>query len=190
MHRLSIRLALVLGLLFGALPSALRAEEVSAKFGIIGLFSPDRQQDLRDVLEDVPEVQLARIDFDTAEVTLRYDLEKLFPNFNPKKPPKDEEVFQRLTNLLNNASRGGFRLKPRSTIAEDKLTKVEIDIGILDCKACRFGAYRTVTRIEGVERAIVSEKPSRVTAWIDAQHTNRAALEDALRKAGVGLPAK
>jgi hypothetical protein len=184
------RIALALGLVCCVLPVSLRAEEPSVRYGVTGLFSPDRQQDLRDVLTDLPELELVRLDYDAAEVTLRYDVAKLFPNANPKKPPTAAEVFERLNNLLARVSSGSFRLKQRSTVPEDKLTKLEIDIGVLDCKACRFGAYRTVMRIDGVERATVTSTPSRVTAWIDATKTNRAALEDALKKAGVGLVSK
>jgi len=178
---------LLAGLVWCILPASLYAEEPSTRYGIVGLFSPDRQKDLRDLLADLPEIQLVRLDYDTAEVALNYDLSELFPNSNPKKPPKAEEILQRLNGLLVPASNGSFRLTPRSTIPADKLTKVEIDIGLLDCKACRFGAYRVVMRLDGVERATVTSNPSRVTAWIDATKTDRATLENALKKAGVGL---
>ena len=80
--------------------STLQAEEPPTRFRLIGLFAPDRQQDLRDVLADVPELELVRLDYDTAEVTLRYDAKKLFPGSNPQKPPKLEDVVQRLNNFL------------------------------------------------------------------------------------------
>ena len=172
------------------LPAPMRAEEPGTRYGIIGLFSPERKQDFRELLADLPEIQLVRLDYDTAEVTLRYDLAKLFPNYNPKKPPTPEQVLQRLNGLLVPASQGSFRLVARSTVPAEKLTKLEIDIGILDCKACRFGAYRVAMRLDGVERATVTCSPSRVTVWIDATKTNRAAVENALKKAGVGLAAK
>ncbi len=189
-YPIACRSILTLTLACCILPGPLRAEETSTRFGIIGLFSPDREQDLRDVLADVPEIQLVKIDYDAAEVELRYDKAKLFPNANPKKPPTETEILQRFNNLLLPASNGCFRFTPRCTVPADKLTRLEIDIGILDCKACRFGAYRAVTRLDGVERATVSASPSRITAWIDGTKTDRAALEDALKKAGVALPAK
>jgi hypothetical protein len=182
--------AMLLGLVGCSLLSPLRAEEVTSKHGVIGLFSPDRQDDLREVLKSVTEFQLVKLDYDNAEVTLRYELEKLFPNVNPKKPPKEEEISQRLNNLLGNASQGTFRFKPLSAVPKDKLTKLEIKIGILDCKACRYGAYLTVLRVEGVERATVASKPSMITVWIDAKKTDRAAVEAVLKRAGVEVDPK
>lgn len=173
-----------------SLVSPVQAEEQTARYGLIGLFTPDRKDDLRELMRELPEFQLASIDTDSAEVTIRYDLAKLFPNFNAKKPPTADEVFQRLNNLLGSASQGTFRIKPLSTVPKDKLTRVEIKIGVLDCKACRYGAYSVVLRIDGVERATVSAQPSMVTAWIDPSKTDRAALEAALKRAGVQIDPK
>jgi copper chaperone CopZ len=188
--RTHYRLALMLGLLWLGSPHALRAAETSEQFRIVGLFAPERQQDLREVLKETPEVQLVAVDLDNAEVTLRYDPAKLIPNFNPKKPPTAEQTLQRLNNVVVNSSQGSFRLMPRLAAPKEALTKVEIDVGILDCKACRFGAYRAVMGVDGVSRATVNASPSRVTAWIDARKTDRAALEKALTRVGVAVPAK
>jgi hypothetical protein len=185
------RLSILLGLVWLAgLPHALRADETSAQFRIVGLFAPERQEDLREVLKEVLDVQLVSVDMDNAEVTLRYDLAKLDPGFNPKKPPTAAQTLERLNNRIAHASHGSFRLTARQTVPKDALTKIEIDIGVLDCKACRFGAYRAVMGVEGVSRATVSASPSRVTAWIDAKKTDRAALEKALTRVGVALASK
>jgi hypothetical protein len=181
---------LLLGVASLALPLPLHAGESSDRFGIMGLFAPEREQDLRDVLKDVPEVHLVRLDLENAEVTLRYDLAKLFPNGDPKKAPTAEQTLQRLNNLLVPASHGSFRLTPASTVPKDALTRVEIDIGILDCKACRYGAYRAVMGVDGVARATVSASPSRVVAWLDAKKTDRSALEKALKRVGVEVTSK
>jgi len=185
-----LRTVSLLGVVWCCLVSSLHAEEQTIKYGITGLFSPDREDDLREAMKSVTEFQIAKLDYDNAEVTLRYDVGKLLPNANPKKPPKEEEITQRLNSLLGTASQHTFRLKPPSTLPKDQLTKLEINIGILDCKACRFGAYLTVLKIEGVEHAIVISKPSRVTAWIDAKKTDRTALETALKRAGVEVDPK
>src|SRR5262245_39352884 len=99
MDRRTICCRLVLGLAWCFLAAPLHAEEPVGHYGIIGLFGTEREQDLRDLLADLPEMTLGRLDVNTAEVTLRYDLATLFPNANPKKPPKPEEVLQRLNNL-------------------------------------------------------------------------------------------
>ena len=41
-----------------------------------------------------------------------------------------------------------------------------------------------------VERAPVAIKPSTITAWIDPAKTNRAALEEALKRVGAELEKK
>jgi hypothetical protein len=181
---------LALGLAWLALPLPLYAGESSERFGIVGLFGPEREQDLRDVLKEVPEVHLVRADPESAEVTLRYDLAKLFPNADPKKSPTAEQTLQRLNNLLVSASHGSFRLTPPSTMPKAGLTRVEIDVGILDCKACRYGAYRAVMGVDGVARATMSASPSRVVAWLDAKKTDRLALEKALKRVGVTVTSR
>jgi len=169
---------------------SLHADEQSAQYSIVGLFSPDREKDLRQVLEDVPEIQLANLDFKDAQVTLRYDLNALFPEFNAKKPPTAAEIEERLNKLLGEASDRTFSLKPLSTVPKEKLEKLETQIGILDCKGCRYGAYLAATRVEGVVQAMVNTAPSTVTAWIDPAKTNRAAVEASLKKAKVEVKSK
>ena len=75
-----------------------------------------------------------------------------------------------------------------STLPADKVSKVEIKVGLLDCKACRYAAYSVIAKIEGVERATVSSQTSTITAAIDATKTNQGALTEALKKANVPLP--
>lgn len=173
------------------MPPPLRAEEKTVSYGLVGLFGAERNDDFREAFKNAaPEIQLVKLDDDNSQVAIRYDVAKLIPNFNPKKPPKEEDVLQRLNNILGTASNHTFRLRPLSTVPTDKLTKVEINIGVLDCKACRYGAYLAVMKIDGVERAAVSSKPSAVTAWIDSAKTDRAALEASLKQVGAEIEKK
>ena len=167
----------------------LRAEEQASTHRIIGLFEPDRQEDLRECVKTMPGVQLVKLDYDTTEATFRYDVAKVIAGYNPKKPPTDGTITKRLDELLRTASNGTFTLKPPATIPKDKMEEVAIKVGILDCKGCRYGAYLAVAKIEGVERAIVNAGTSTLTAWIDPAKTGRAALEEALKKARVELQA-
>lgn len=149
---------------------------------ITGLFSPDRVEDLRLVLEQLRDVKLVAIDFARAEATLEYDPAQLFPNSTP------EQIVMRLDQLLRQASRHTFGVKPLPAISQERLTFVEIPVVGLDCKACSLAAYEAIYRIDGVERATASFRDSLVTAWIDPEKTNRAALEEALTKKRVTLP--
>lgn len=163
------------------------AEEQTGTYRLIGLSGAERAADLREVLAKVPDVTIVNLDATKSEVTLRYEVEKLFPTAKSKQPPAPEKITERLSSLIGQASKNTFTVAARSTVPADKLTKVEIPIGVLDCKGCRYAAYQAVAKIEGVERATVSATPSAVIAWIDATKTRREALEDALKKARVEL---
>jgi hypothetical protein len=170
-------------------PAARAADEQSKEFAIVGLFSPDREQDLRDVMADVPEFQLFKVDYENARVTFRYDPQRLFADQKPKKSPTDAEIEQRVNALLTRASANTFSVKVTPPTPGEKLTKVQISVGILDCKGCRYAAYLAVVKVAGVERATVA-KDGAVTAMVDADKTNPAALEDALKRANIEHRAK
>ena len=185
---LSRTFAGVLCVLAFALP-LLHAEEQMATYRLVGLSAPEREADLREVMKSVADVTLVSLDAAKAEVTLRFELEKLFPTAKPKQPPAPDKITERLNNLLGSASKNTLNLTAQSTLPADKLTKVEIPIGVLDCKGCRYAAYSAIAKLDGVERATVSATPSAVIAWIDATKTKREVLEDALKKARVELRA-
>ena len=172
-----------------ALP-LLHAEEQTGTYRLIGLSAPERESDLREVMKTVPDVALVSLDIAKAEVNLRFDAEKLFLPAKSKQPPAPDKITERLNSLIGGASKNTFSLTERSTVPADKLTKVEIPIGVLDCKGCRYAAYQAVAKLEGVERATVSATPSAIIAWIDATKIKRDALEDALKKARVDLVPK
>ncbi len=184
---LNLRAILCALLLAGPL---LHAEEQTGTYRLIGLSAAEREADLREVMQAVPDVTLVSLDAAKSEVTLRYELEKLFPTAKPKQPPAPEKITERLSSLIGQASKNTFTVTAPSMVPADKLTKVEIPIGVLDCKGCRYAAYQAVAKLDGVERALVSATPSAVIAWIDATRTKREALEDALKKARVDLVPK
>ena len=160
------------------------ADEQTGEYTVVGLFSPDRQKDLRDVLDNISEFRLVQLDYEHARATLRYDLRALMPEQNPKKPPKPEQVLERLNNILGRESDYTFSVRPPSAVPPEKLAKVELKVGILDCKGCRYAAYLAVMKADGVDRATVG-LDSVVTAWIDPAKTDRAAVEAALKKARI-----
>jgi hypothetical protein len=172
---------LLTGTLLCLAPNTFGAEEQTSEHTIVGLFSPDREQDLRDLVADLPDVKLVSVDYDNARATFRYDVAALFPNHDPKKPPTAVEIEQRLSRLLTEASMGTFSLKLTPAVPKDKLTKIEMTVGMLDCKGCRYAMYLTVTRVAGVERATVG-KDNVVTAWIDPTKTDQTAVENAVKK--------
>ena len=156
-----------------------RADE--AKHQITGLFSTDREADLREVFAKITEAKLVSIDFKNSEVVLDYEAAKAFPKMKP------EQIVQRLDALVKAASNHTFGVKPLRAAAADKLKLVEIPVVGLDCKACCLAAYESINRIDGVEMATASFREGRVTALIDPTKTNRAVLEAALKKRGVEI---
>ncbi len=152
------------------------------KHQITGLFSPDREQDLREVFEQkLPQFKLKSIDFTNAEASFDYDPAKVYPGAKP------EQIIERFDNDLRNATRHTFGAKPLRTIEKDKLKLVVIPVVGLDCKACSLAAYEAVYRQKGVETATASFKAGQVTALIDPAQTDRVELETALKQRGVQL---
>ena len=151
------------------------------KHRITGLFSTDREADLREAVKKLPGITLAGIDFANAEATFTYDPAQAFPGTQPDK------IIERFDHMLREVSRSTFGVKPPLTIPREKLTLIEIPVYTLDCKACCWAVYGILTRIDGVEQATASFKEHRATALIDSAKTNREALVNALKERGVLL---
>ena len=161
--------------------SATTATAKPIKHQITGLFSTDREQDLRDAFEKIPQMKLLSINFKNAEARFDYEPTKVFPNAKP------EQILQRFDEMLKSASNHTFGIKPLRSIPLDKLKLIEIPVVGLDCKACCLVAYEAVYKIDGVEQATASFKDGRVTALIDPEKTDRSKLEAALKQRGVQL---
>jgi hypothetical protein len=177
-------------LLFAALASATADDKQPAKaepkveritYRVTGLFSPDREKDLRAGFEELPDFKLIAVKFDEAEITIEFAPSKLWPKEKP----------ERITELVNDRVRAAtnytFGVKPRREIPRDKLQQVVIPAAGCNCPACNLAAYEAVANLEGVYQATSSFKNGQITALIDPNKTDRAKLEDALRKKGVDL---
>ena len=152
-------------------------------YRVVGLFSRDREKDLRaGFAELAPDFKLAAVNFDDAEITVEFAPAKLWPGQKP----------ERVTELVNDRVRAAtghtFGVKPRRDVARDKLQTVTITAAGCDCKACNLAAYEIVANVDGVYQATASFKDGKVTALIDPAKTDKAKLEDALRKRGVDVP--
>jgi copper chaperone CopZ len=153
------------------------------KHQITGLFMPEREQDLRDLFEKLPQFKLASVDYANAEVILEYNPAKVWPNEKPERLP------ELLNNHLRGRSRGSFGAKPLRTTPLEKLKQIEIPVVGLDCKGCSYAAYEMIFKLPGVERATASFKSGKVTALIHPEQTDQSKLEEALKKGGVEIPA-
>ncbi len=156
-----------------------KAERIT--YRALGLFAPDREKDLRAAFGELPDFKLIAVNFDDAEITVEFAPAKLFPGQKP------ERVTELVNDKVRAATQGTFGVKPRRTVARDKLQQVVIPAAGLDCKACCLAAYEAVAGIDGVEQATASFKDGRVTALIDPTKTDKSKLEEALRKKGVDL---
>ena len=172
--------------------SPLHAEEQTSVFRIIGLSAPERSADLEKAMKSVTDVQLEKLDFAKGEATFRFDMDKLFPENKGKPAPPADKIIARLNERVLNASNHSFNVTAPSALPADQQTKLEIKVGLLDCKACRYAAYSVIAKIEGVERANVVSQTSTATInlWIDATKTNLDALTAALKIANVPFPEK
>ena len=173
---MKLRLLLLLPMAFTA-----AAGEETATHRVTGLFSPQREADLRTSVTKIPGLTLVSVDMGNASAVFRYDPAVAF-----KGTPNDpKHILERLNHELRNASHSTFGAAPLIATPVDKLTRVEISAGGCDCKACAFAAYQSLAPIEGVAAATVDFKAGRISVLVDPAKTNRAALEDALKKRGV-----
>ena len=164
---------------FALASCATAVEPTKLTVRVTGMFSPDREKDLRGVFAEWPEVKLGAVEFDRAEVVLTFDSEKLFPKVKPA------DVIARLDDRVRSLSNSTFGVKAVSTVPKEKLKRIEIPVAGLDCKACCLAAYEIVARMDGVEQATASFKEGRITALIDADKTDKATIEAALKQRGV-----
>lgn len=158
------------------------ASEKQMTFRVTGLFSPDREADLKEVMKELPEIALVRVDFKTSEAVFQFVSAQAFPGAKP------EQIVERFDNRLRTLTRGTFGIREVCSIPRGKLKFVEILIAGLDCKGCSLAAYETVYRLEGVEQATASFRDGLVTAWINPEKTSRDVLEEALRKRNIPAP--
>jgi copper chaperone CopZ len=150
---------------------------------VAGLFSREREADLREAVKRIPDVELVSLDFDRGEGKFSYDPAVFF------KGVKEKDQVQRFDNLLRQASSHTFGIRARSEAAWDKLTRVDIPIAGLDCRACELAVYEMLYKVDGVEQATASFKDGRATAMIDPAKTSREALVDLLKKRSVTIKA-
>jgi copper chaperone CopZ len=179
-------IAVLLALFLAALPAVALAkaglEVQTVKHRVTGLFSHEREDDFRETVKKIPDLTLVGIDFDSAEVTFSYDPAKLFA-----KGTKEKDYVEHFDNLLRKASTHTFGARALCATPKEKLTRVEIGVIGLDCKGCGLAAYEVLYKIDGVEQATANFKEGRMTALIDPEKTNRAALVEALKKRNVGI---
>lgn len=169
-HKIIYSRAIIL--FFIILCSTGAAEELNHTHRVLGLFQADREDDLGQVINQVPGVKLVHVEYKTGEAVLRYDAENLA---------------QILDQIVRRESRSTFEILPPSNVDRSKLRKVEIEVIGLDCKGCSYAAYLAVYKIEGVENATASFKEGKVVAWIDDERVNRAMLIEALKKKRVKI---
>jgi copper chaperone CopZ len=153
---------------------ALSLENVTHR--VTGLFSPEREADLREAAGRMEGVALVSVDVARGTAVFAYDPKVLY------KGVKEKDQVQRFDQLLRQASRHTFGARPLLETPWEKLEKVEIAVTVLDCRACELAAYEAVAKIDGVEHAVTSAKDGRIVAMIDPARTKRDALVDALKK--------
>jgi hypothetical protein len=165
-----------MNVMLAILMAAQAGPPVTVKCRITGLYSPDRREDLNEAAKKMSGATLSEVDYDNGEVTFACD-----PALLPKNA-KPEQILSHLDNQLRNASNHTFGLKPLCAVPRDKLQRVEIAVGSLDCKACAFGLYLAVSGVPGVEQAFANAKEGLVVAWLDPEKADRAKVVEALKK--------
>ena len=106
-------------LLLLSIAGAIAGEE-TVTHHITGLFSRDREADLRVALEKLPDVKLMSLDFAHAEAAFAYDPAIAF------KDTKAEKIVERFDELLRNVSHHTLGVAPPIATPKDKLAPIEI----------------------------------------------------------------
>ncbi|MGZ0163683.1 MAG: DUF1592 domain-containing protein [Planctomycetales bacterium] len=158
------------------------SEDHAVKLRVIGLFMPERVDAFRKVMTEVPETFLESVDYKSAEAVLRYAPDcDLFRNAKP------DQIIERLNNRVRQLSTGLFSVKILGAVSNDKLSRVEIAIKGLDCKACSLAVHDILVRVEGVEHATASFRDGMAVVWFDPARTNVDGLKKALTDRRVTL---
>jgi hypothetical protein len=171
-----------------SLAMPLHAEPQTTTVRIIGISEPARVEDFQKAVKAVPELELVSVDEEKASAVLRFELTTVITK--PKPRPEDttpQKVLEQLDNMIGKASIRTFSLTTPTGTSEAALAKVDFNVGVLDCKGCRYGAYIAIAKLDGVERASVKAGTRILTAWIDPSKTTKETLEAALKKARVEL---
>lgn len=149
---------------------------------LLGLFIPEQLGSFRRQLEKFPEARVEAVDYETAEVTLRYAAESdMFRNATPL------QVVERLNDRIRQLSQGIFSVKPLGKVPHSDLQRIEIPIIGLDCHACSLAVHEILTQVEGVEHATASFRDGCGVAWVNPATVSRETLVQALRQRNVTI---
>lgn len=179
---MKLQLLLFLFLTLSATPSI--AEEVEWRYRVTGFFMPERAEAIRKSFKELHEdITVARLDFDTATVTLRFDPSIVVPRGGRNSATQ----FAVFNQMLRGQTKGVIALLPRSEVPQEQLREVAIPIAGLDCIGCSYAAYETVRRVDGVDYAIASFRDGRVVVRYDSKKTSDQELVAALQKRQISL---
>src|SRR4051794_23390823 len=67
-------------------------------YRVLGLFSPDREADLRQAFKELPELSLVAVNFEDAEMTVEFVPARAFPGAKP------EQLAERIDQRLRSAT--------------------------------------------------------------------------------------
>jgi copper chaperone CopZ len=160
------------------------ADPVEVRVRLTGISSPERWADFREAAERLKDVRLGAVDEERAEAAFTYEATGPLKGLAPAK------VLERLDGMLRKESNSTLGVRALSVLPREQLKKVEIPVGVLDCKACGYAVYRVLAGVDGVEQAGVDLKAGTASAWVDPAKTGREALVEALRKREVPVREK
>ncbi len=164
------------------------SDRQTVTYRLLGFGSAEQLDDLREAVSQVTEFQLVDIDAKLHEVTLSYDLRRLFPQSPANHQPKPDAVLQQIDNRLRQMSFGAFSVKPLLGEARAKLKREEVAVSIPDCKACRLHICQAASKIDGVEQSEFIREQSRLIVWLDPEKCALDKLREALSKAKIEFP--
>ncbi len=164
------------------------SERQTIRYRLMGLGSAEQLDDLREYLTQASEFQLLELDEKLHEITLSYDMRRLFPQSPANHQPKPETLQQQIDNRLRQVSFGMFTIKPLLGESRAKLKREELAVSIPDCKACRLNVCQTAAKIDGVEQSEFDRQQTRLIVWLDPDKCDLEKLREGLKKAKIEFP--
>jgi copper chaperone CopZ len=157
------------------------ASEQTVVHRVMGLFDADREKDLRAAVEKVPGIRVVSVDVEYGEATFAYDPAVAF------KGTKPDKIVERFNEWLRNASGHMLGIKARTGTPREKLSRVEVMVAPLDCRACALAVHEIVTKVDGVEQALVDMKAGRISVVVDPGKVDAEKIRAELKRREVTL---
>ncbi len=177
----------------GNKPAEPPAEKVRVTYRLVGLFCPEREEELRALwAEEMPEIEVLAVDSLSGEATFEFDpVAALGPQAKAADPERIRALFNEKAHAASRRKYPGYPDWDRVFMAlpwspPDSFQYVEIPIEGIDCKACALAMYERLVELDGIKHAQVSFHDGRAIVLVDPVKFDEFAARQKLQQQGTG----